>query len=316
MEFFHHMRQITGTVLVVVAALCFGFMGLFGSWVMRAGVSVEMMLFLRFAIAGMVMAVAMAVRGSRWPTSRVLWALIGMGGVLYVGEAMFFFHAMKHIPVGMVSLLLYVYPAVVTIVAWLFLHERMTRSKVLALLLASTGLLLTIIPTISNDGVGRVAGGSAALGVVLGLSCCLSYAIYILVGGPVARRAGIISGSTIIILSAAAVFGCIALARGDAWPSTPPAWWGIMLLAIISTVISISAVLVGLARIGPVKTSMISTLEPVVTVFVGAAFMNESMSVVQITGGVLIVAAAVIMARAGHAAQVPRPADAPALEAH
>jgi drug/metabolite transporter (DMT)-like permease len=311
------MRHLTGSVLVMLAAVCFGFMGLFGSWAMRAGVSVEMMLFLRFAVAGIVMAIAVIARGSTMPTLRVVLALIAMGGVLYVGEAMFFFHAMKHIPVGMVSLLLYVYPAVVTIAAWLFLRESITRGKIVALALASAGLLLTIVPTIA-DGLASSRGADAnpTLGVLLGLGCCFSYALYILVGGPVARRAGAITGSSIIILSAAAVLGCIALARGDAWPNTPHAWWGIILLAVVSTVISITAVLVGLARIGPVRTSMISTLEPVVTVIVGAAFMNEAMSAVQVAGGVLIVTAAIVIARAGHGTQTAMPADAPALEAH
>jgi drug/metabolite transporter (DMT)-like permease len=310
------MRHLTGTALIVLGAVCFGFMGLFGSWAMRAGVSVEMMLFLRFAIAGVVMAVVMTARGSPLPSPRVFLALIGMGGVLYVGEAMLFFHAMKHIPVGLVSLLLYVYPAVVTVIAWLFLRERLTGAKLIALGLASAGLLLTIVPTVVAGGETRFAGANPTLGVILGLCCCLSYAIYILVGGPVTRRSGVIAGSTIVILSAAVVLGAMALARGDALPKTQQAWMGIILLAVVSTLIAITAVLAGLARIGPVKTSMISTLEPVVTAIVGAAFMNEALSALQLAGGALIVIAALTIARAGHSAQTPMPADAPALEVH
>lgn len=310
------MRHLTGSVLIVIGAVCFGFMGLFGSWAMRAGVSVEMMLFLRFAIAGTVMAVVMILRSTRLPSPRTLAALMAMGGVLYVGEAMLFFHAMRYIPVGLVSLLLYVYPAVVTVAAWMFLHERLTTGKLLALALASLGLILTIVPTITKDNPSSSARPSAMVGVMLGLGCCLSYSIYILVGGPVTRRSGVIAGSTVVILSAAAALGAVALLKGDAWPDSRQAWVAIGLLAIISTLVSITAVLAGLARIGPVRTSMISTLEPVVTVLVGAAFMHERMTWVQLAGGALIVIAAMVVARAGHGAQTPMPADSPALEVH
>jgi len=44
--------------------------------------------------------------------------------------------------------------------------------------------------------------------------------------------------------------------------------------------------------------------------------MNEAMSAVQVAGGVLIVTAAIVIARAGHGTQTAMPADAPALEAH
>jgi drug/metabolite transporter (DMT)-like permease len=279
-------RSAVGAALVILAAICFGFMGLFRSW--AAGVSVEMTLFLRFAIAGVLMLIMMLVRRQRLPRGMVLLGLIGMGGALYVGESMFFFHAMNYIPVGMVSLLLYIYPVIVTIFAWVFLRERMTYTRLIALTLAAAGLALTIGPTM-GDGE-SVQRRGAMIGVALGLACCVSYAIYILVGGGMTRRAGAIPASTVVILSAAAVLGALALTRGDSFPATPQAWLGVSMLAITSTVVAITCVLVGLERIGPVQTSTLSTLEPVMTVLVGAAFMGQNMTAIQIVGGVLIIA--------------------------
>src|SRR5262249_5543773 len=146
------------------------------------GVSVEMMLFLRFAIAGILMAIVMFVRQLPWPRGRLLLGLIGMGGILYVGEAAFWFHAARHIPIGLVSLLLYIYPVIVTLAAWLIFKERMTDGRWLALGLACAGLVLAIWPETDN-GQPIAAGANPALGIILGLLCCLSYSIYILVGG-------------------------------------------------------------------------------------------------------------------------------------
>jgi len=225
-----------------------------------------------------------------------LIGLIVMGAALYVGESLFFFHAMAHIPVGLVSLLLYIYPVIVTIFAWLFLHEKMTFARTIALTLAACGLALTIGPTLDDEPM-RV-GANTLLGVGLGLGCCISYAIYILIGGGFTRRAGAIPGSTVVIISAAVVLGGVSIAKGDVFPSTFDAWLGVTLLAIASTVIAITCVLVGLSTIGPVQTSTLSTLEPVATVLVGALWLSERLNWVQICGGILIVTSAVIIARA------------------
>jgi drug/metabolite transporter (DMT)-like permease len=288
-------RGLLGAVCVIIAAICFGFMGLFRAW--AAGVSVEMVLFLRFAIAGAVMLVILLARGERWPRGNVLLGLIVMGAALYVAESLFFFHALAHIPQGLVSLLLYIYPVVVTLVAWLFLREKMTRIRMFALILAACGLALTIGPTLIDAEPMR-SGANTVLGVSLGLACCVSYAVYILIGGGFTRRAGAIPGSTVVIISAAVVLGAVSLGKGDALPNSSDAWLGVTLLALASTVIAITCVLVGLASIGPVQTSTLSTLEPVATVIVGALWLNERLNWIQICGGILIVSAAIIIARA------------------
>lgn len=313
------MRNLTGILLVILAAVCFGFMGLFFSWPRTSAgrVSVEMILFLRFAIAGVVMSVILLLRGSRVPSGSTLLGLIGMGAVLYVGESLFFFHALDHIPLGIVSLLLYVYPVVVTAFAWLFWKERLGRARLLALALAIVGLTLTIGPTILDEGQALSPHSVPALGVALGLGCCVSYAMYILVGGALTRRAGAISASTVVIISAAAAFGAIVLVRGDALPATTEAWLGVCLLAVVSTVIPITAVLFGLERIGPVQTSMLSTLEPVVTVIVGAMLMNQKLTIIQVSGGTLIVFAALIVAKTVQASpKQTMPTNVQVLEMH
>jgi drug/metabolite transporter (DMT)-like permease len=279
---------------VIIAAICFGFMGLFRSW--AGGVSVEMVLFLRFAIAGAVMLAILLARRERLPHGKVLLGLIVMGAALYVAESLCFFHAMAHIPVGLVSLLLYIYPVIVTLFAWAFLREAMTPGRTLALVLAACGLTLTIAPTLPGDEPDQ-AGANTLLGVALGLGCCVSYAVYILIGGGLTRRAGAIPGSAIVMISAAGVLGAVSLGKGDAFPDTFDAWLGITLLAVVSTVIAITCVLVGLASIGPVQTSTLSTLEPVATILVGALWLDERLNWIQMCGGALIVAAAVIIAR-------------------
>lgn len=305
---------MAGFLFIVISAVSFGFMALFASWTRAEGVTTEMLLFLRFGIAGAALALWMLMRGMRFPRGRDLPLLAFMGGVLYAGMSMCYFHGLRHIPAGLVALLLYLYPVIVTILSRVILKEHLTRTRLVAIASAVLGLTLTVGPialqqphasdsqpeTIGQlvaDQARPATDGNVPLGVVLGLGSALLLSIYVIIGGPVAQRVGAIPSSTMVMLSCGAVFGVMALVRGDAFPSSGQAWTGALCLAIFSTLIAVTAFLAGLRRIGAVQASTLSTLEPVTTVIVSAAFLHEDFTPVQMLGGALILTAAIIVAR-------------------
>jgi drug/metabolite transporter (DMT)-like permease len=67
-----------------------------------------------------------------------------MGGVGYVGQSLCFFLALNHASAGLVALLLYLYPFLVTLIGVMFLGERMTPLRAAAVLAALLGTGLTI----------------------------------------------------------------------------------------------------------------------------------------------------------------------------
>ena len=85
-------------------------MAIFARLAMVEGVDVPTMLFLRFTVAGGLLAAFMMMSGRSWPTGRNLWVLILMGAVGYVGQSFCFFSALGHASAGLVALLLYLYP--------------------------------------------------------------------------------------------------------------------------------------------------------------------------------------------------------------
>lgn len=293
---------MAGTLLIIISAAAFGFMALFASWSRADGVSTEMLLFLRFGIAGGALAAWMSIARARWPRGRDLLVAAFMGAGLYAGMSACYFHALRHIPSGLVALLLYLYPVIVTILSRVILHERITPVRLLAIALACVGLALTIGPLalqsireMNLDDAGDK--GHALLGIAMGVGCALCYSIYILIGGPVTRRAGAIPASAVVMLATACVFGTIALGRHDSWPNSATGWSGVLGLALLCTLLAITAFMAGLRRVGPVQASTLSTLEAVTTVVVGAAFLHDPFSPIQIGGGALILAAAIIIAR-------------------
>jgi drug/metabolite transporter (DMT)-like permease len=65
---------------------------------------------------------------------------------------------------------------------------------------------------------------------------------------------------------------------------------------VIGTVLSVTLFLAGVARVGPTGASLLSTLEPVFTVALGVVVLQETLAPVQVVGGALVMAAAIIVA--------------------
>lgn len=314
-----------GTLLVAVSAVAFGFMALFSSWARApapgddAGASTPTLLFLRFVMASACMLLLLVVRQVRGRGPGLVRAMGGVRGVLvgvimgaglYFGEALAFFTALERIPSGVASLLLYLYPGLVALLAWVLLRDRPTARTLGALTLALIGAALTIGPALGP----ALAGGGAGLdpvGVGLGVLTALIYAVYILVGAHTARGSDGLALAGVVIASASCSFGALVLAQGWQPPTTALGWLGTAGLAVVSTALPIAALLAGMARIGPVRASTLSTLEPATTLAVGVLLMGEPVSAVGLVGAVLILGAAVIIARARPAPKPERPEERP-----
>lgn len=285
----------TGVALVALSAAAFGAMGIFAKIAYRDGVDPLTLLGVRFAIAGLCMLAILRARGERLPRGRTLGVLLVLGAVGYVGQAMAYFTALTMASAGLVALLLYVYPAIVAVAAAALFGDRITPVKAGALVVALAGTALTI----GDLGKGR------PLGIVLGLVAAVAYATYILVSSRVVPRAGAIPSATVVMLAAAVVLGGAMMLAGPAYPRSATGWAAIAALALLSTVVAIVAFFAGLERIGPAEASVVSTVEPVVTVALAVLVLLEPLSTVQLIGGTLIVVAVVVLARAGRQDLVP-----------
>jgi drug/metabolite transporter (DMT)-like permease len=95
----------------------------------------------------------------------------------------------------------------------------------------------------------------------------------------------------------------IAVAGGSLLLSMGARAWGFVAgLAIVSTAIPLVLLLRGLATLGPVRTSIVSTVEPFFVAVLAAVVLDQPIKLPTIVGGVLIAAAVVIVERgAAHA---------------
>jgi drug/metabolite transporter (DMT)-like permease len=212
--------------------------------------------------------------------------LIGMGAIGYVGQSFCFLTATRYASAGLVALLLYLYPTFVAILSVIFLKERLNRIKVMALALATTGVALIVDPQ-----------GGQWTGILLAIGSAAIYSVYIIVGTGVMKKVSAISSSTVIFASAGLVYGALTALNGPHWPATANGWLALAAITLIATVIPVVTFLAGLKLIGPTDASMLSTLEPVVTVMLAALLFQEELQPVTLLGGGLILAAVIVLTR-------------------
>ena len=129
----------------------------------------------------------------------------------------------------------------------------------------------------------------------LGLGAAVVYSTYILSSEGVASRLGPLPLGALVCTGAATTLTIASFAAGDLQPGDvglAGAGW-LACLAAVSTVGAIALFFAGLRRVGPSTASILSTLEPVVTVALAFVVFGESLGPAQLLGGALVLAAVV-----------------------
>ena len=283
-----------GVGLCLVSAVGFGLMAVFAKKAYGHDVSVLTLLALRFTIAAAAFWMIVAARRARGPRSappgrRTLLAGVALGAVGYAAQSGGYFGALTRIDASLTALLLYVYPALVFLGAVALRRDHVDRRRLIALVLATGGAALVV----AGGGTGDLDG----LGVALGLGAAVAYAVYILVADGVAQRIDPFHLSALIATGAAATLWTAGLVSGSVDLGFDPAGWAwIACLALGSTVLSISAFLAGLPKVGPATASIVSTVEPMVSVAMAMLWFDERLGALQFAGGALVIAAVVLLA--------------------
>lgn len=280
----------SGYLLVLVAAACFGTLGMFSKLFYDAGGEAWTLLFLRFAVTGPVFVVLALALRERLPNRRV--ALLGaLLGAFQLGVAYFLFEGFERAPVALVTLLYFAYPLVTAVGAVLLYREELGLRRGLILTVALAGLALTIgIPDSANWA-----------GTVFGLVAGLCVAALIL-----SSRYLMVSGSLSPIVLSALMFTSPAIALVLLIPVRAPSFdlsgeaWGWALGAVfVATVVPIALFYSGIKRTSATVAGLLSTVEPIVTVLLAYAVLGEFLSPLQVVGGTLILASVIALSVEG-----------------
>jgi drug/metabolite transporter (DMT)-like permease len=293
-------REREGLLLCLVSAACFGAMPIFAKQAYATGLGITPLLALRFAMAAAMLWALIALRRRPLGSLRGLAAGVALGLFGYSVQAGFYFGALERIDAGLASLLLYAYPAFVTVAAIALRRESPSRRKLGALALASGGVALVLL--------GGGPGAIDLVGAAMAIGSALFYTVFILASDSVADHSPPVPFAASVATGSALTFGIAALVDGGIHASGEGVMWA-AIIASISTVMPIVLFMAGLARVGPSTASIASTIEPPFTVALAWIVFGETLGPLQLTGGALVLSAVIVL-QLRRAASSPRSASA------
>ncbi len=273
--------EAQGTLLVLISAAGFATLAILAKVAYRAGVSPLVALNWRFIIASLLM--AGYVRANRLPwrvPGREAAILVLLGGVGYAAMSSLFFAALRFITASATSLLLYTYPAFVSLLSYFLWRAPLGRRHLLALLATGAGTFLLLwSPGIRLNPVGTL----------LGLGAAVVYSFYLLANQHLVHGVEAGVASCYIIAGAAVTFTALTTATGAFTAAFPPlGWLALGLMAFFSTALAIATLLAGIRRLGAARASILSTFEPVITILLALLLLGERLSAGQAAGGAFI----------------------------
>ena len=171
-------RERRAVIDVLIAATAWGCLGLFTRYLAGFGMSPLAVAFFRSLSAALMLAVYLGLR--QRDTFRIrlrdLWMFVGTGFVSIGLFNVFYFATQNFTTLSVAAVLLYTAPFFVILMSKLFFKERITKQKVIALILAFVGCLFV---------TGVVGGGVqtlAPVAIATGLGSAFCYALYSIFG--------------------------------------------------------------------------------------------------------------------------------------
>jgi drug/metabolite transporter (DMT)-like permease len=270
-----------GFALVALSTVAYGVQPIFGKVAYATGVEPLSLLAWRYLLA--LACLELVLRGPRPPLRQRL-RLWGLGSI-FVVNSIAYFVALHALSASVTALVLFSYPVIVALLAALAGIERLSRRALVAALAAFAGCALTA------GGVGLQAP-LPARGVAWALVAALVYAAYVVASSRFGQ--GVEAPVLVLhVVQVAAVLSvaCALAGPGLALPREPRAWLAVAAIALVSTVVSMVAFLAGLARVGPSRATLVSSLEVIVTLLLAFLLLGERLTPVQWAGAALILAA-------------------------
>lgn len=281
-------KPLKGSLLVAFSAVAFGIMPILAKYAYRDGANPSNFLASRFFIAALTLTVIMLLKkDSRRLTVRQYLYIAGLGIGGYSMVAGLYFNAITRIPGSLASMLLYLYPAIVTLYSVVSGAEKFEVRKFLALTMSLGGMALIL---------GFPGRGFDSVGIMMAFAAAFFYSAYIIASKRLLNNVSPLVTTTFMTWAAAAVFTLYGFLAGQLNTGFGlQAWIAIAVIALVSTVGAILAFLSGLQVVGASQASIISTIEPLVTVVLLMLLFNEELSALQFAGGGLILLATVLL---------------------
>lgn len=281
-----------GDILIIIAGLFWGSMGIFVRHLNDLGFSSIQVACLRLTTAGILFALILLIKDRKGFKIALrdipLFLALGLVSILFFTCC--YFTAIRLMTMSTAVILLYTSPIWVMVLAIIFLKEKFTIQKLIALILAFAGCVL----------VSGFGGKVTVMGILVGLGSGLGYGLYSIFGTFALKKYSpyTVTCYTFLIAGLGSIFvsNPVDLVSKISAIENKPALFGFVLLtAVVTAVIPFLLYTLGLNMTTAGKAAVLATVEPAAATLFGFFVMKETVGPVAIAGILLVFAAIIVL---------------------
>ncbi len=286
-------RGVLGVVFGLISATLYGITPIFVYHATDNGADSFGLMCSRYIIAVVVLLIFRTFKMGfgNWPTKKLSLKLFLLGAIGLYSNSICMFTAFDYLPSGLAMVLFYFYPILVVLFGWVFF--RHVPPKIIWPCLAIT--LLGVALSAS-----KLSGGQAK-GVAIIVFGAFAYAIYSVLAAASMPKTDLVSGLILIFGGAGFSFVVVWLIDPPGLPTTMPfvadVWLPALEIGIVGTIGAMGIFFAGMNLIGASKSAVIQTWEVLVAICSGVFFLNQSFSIRQLFGAVLILSGVIVLLR-------------------
>lgn len=277
-----------GAAFAIMAACIYGCTAIIGKFSYAEGANTLTLAMFRSVFSIPVLYGVLKIKGISLRVSKhqlVSLVLLGITGTSLT--SLLLYGSYNYISVGLTTCIHFVYPVIVAVVCVVVFKEKISRTKVLAILLAVVGLLMFLEKDLDIN----------MTGVTLAFFSGVAYAAYVIImdkGGvrdlhPMLITFYCCCVASIIMFSYGTVAGQLTYAM------TSKGWLYLFIMAMCVSVGANSMIPVAVKHVGPTATSILGMFEPISTVILGILLLNETCTPRGLLGCALVISAVVLL---------------------
>ena len=265
---------------LITAMTVFGTIGIF---VRNVPLSSGEIALYRAIIATVIIGGFLLVTGQKLPLDKIKEEILplALSGIAIGINWVLLFEAYDNTTVSIATLSYYFAPVIVTFICPIIFRERLTLMQIVCFVMSTLGLVLI-------TGIGTT-GGNDLVGILFGLGAAVFYATALLLNKFMKETTGIqrtfiqFAFAIVVLLPYVLTTSGITLSGMNG-----KGWVNLFILGILHTSIPYCLYLPTLKELPGQETAILSYADPLVAVIISVTLLGESMTLMQIIGGTLI----------------------------
>ncbi len=281
---------LTGGIYIIISAVLFGVMPLMTRIVFAHGANGYTAAFFRYAFGSVVLWALICSDRSKSRLLRISRRQMASAAIFSLFYSMLLvslFLAYSYIDTGLATALHFTYPAIVIVLNLVVFRSFPAKREIVSLCLAIAGVFL----------MNAYGGAADAKGMAFAILSGVSLALFVVFfeHNSLKDLPTVIATFWISLLAAAVIGAFITITGNWQLPADAIGWAMMVVLAISTGVVAFVCFQKGIKTCGGVMASILSMLEPVISLFIGWSVFHEKMSAASVLAVVCILCSATVL---------------------